>query len=460
MDRRSLLLGGLAATMLGAKSAPHAPQPRRKLTEIVLEAGTSEVDLGGTIVRAWSYSGHIPGTPLRVKAGDELKVTLANRLPAETTIHWHGIAVRNKADGVPHLTQEPIAAGTDYTYDFTAPYPGTYWFHPHTGTQLDRGLYTPLVVEDPDEPLAYDLEWVVVLDDWLEADPDDILEGLRKGTAAHSPSTSGLLGGEAGNVDYPYFLANGRRRADAEVLRAKPRQRVRIRLLNAASDTVFRVALGGHRMSVCHTDGYPVRPVETDALLIGMGERYDVLVTLGDGVFPLVAMAEGKADTALALIRTGYGRTPTTTVLPAELQGRIIGYGQLAPTEAVVLQDKQPARTIRLELTGSMATYRWGFNGRSYNHLDPAKDAYEVAADERVRLDFVNATNMFHPVHLHGHTFAVGGALGPRKDTVIVLPGQSVPVFFDADNPGLWMIHCHNVYHAEAGMMTVMAYLP
>jgi multicopper oxidase len=71
----------------------------------------------------------------------------------------------------------------------------------------------------------------------------------------------------------------------------------------------------------------------------------------------------------------------------------------------------------------------------------------------------VNTTMMFHPVHLHGHTFAVGDPEGPRKDTAIVLPGQTLGVLFDADNPGLWMVHCHNVYHAEAGMMTMLGYL-
>jgi FtsP/CotA-like multicopper oxidase with cupredoxin domain len=480
VKRRTLLLGGLAATVLGA-AAP--PEPTRELgrelsrqsgtvietsLDIHLETRTSEVDLAGKIVQAWTYDGRVPGTPLRASAGDQLQVTLANRLPAETTIHWHGIAVGNRADGVPHLTQEPIAVGADYTYRFTTVHPGTYWFHPHTGTQLDRGLYTPLIVEDPREPLSYDTEWVVVLDDWLDSDPDEVIGGLR-GQSGHGrdmsamggrTAVSALLGGQAGNVEYPYFLLNGRPTADPEVFRAKPRQRVRVRFLNAAADTVFRVAIGGHRMSVTHTDGYPVVPTETDALLIGMGERYDALITLRPGVFPVVALAEGKGDKAFGLIRTAGGQAPSASVMPAELDRRIIGYRELEPAESVVLPSKRTQRRIRLALTGSMVGYTWGFNGKQFDHANPTKDTYEVATGERVRLDLVNTTTMFHPVHVHGHTFALGAATGPRKDTAIVLPGQSMPFYFDADNPGQWMIHCHNVYHAEAGMMTVLAYRP
>jgi len=90
------------------------------------------------------------------------------QLPAATSVHWHGIALRNDMDGVPGITQRPIKAGSGFEYAFTAPDPGTYFYHPHSGVQLDRGLYGVLIVDDPAEPGAYDQEWVVVLDDWLD----------------------------------------------------------------------------------------------------------------------------------------------------------------------------------------------------------------------------------------------------------------------------------------------------
>jgi FtsP/CotA-like multicopper oxidase with cupredoxin domain len=218
------------------------------------------------------------------------------------------------------------------------------------GTQLDRGLYGPLIIDDPAEPSAYDHDWVVVLDDWIDGTghtPGQLLALLRHGmpgmgTGAMSgmsgmnmssagrggsgsagpllmDAASALLGGDAGDVKYPYYLVNGRIAAAPRTFRAAPGQRARIRFINAGGDTSFRVALGGHRMLVTHADGHPVNPVETDALLIAMGERYDVTVTLGDGVFPLTALAEGKHATARALIRTGSGPVPPLTARPPSL---------------------------------------------------------------------------------------------------------------------------------------------
>jgi len=412
---------------------------------VTLTATEGQVDLGGPVVRTWSYDGMLPGREIRVGAGDLIEARVANRLPADTSVHWHGLALRNDMDGVPALTQAAIRPGEDFTYRFVAPVPGTYWFHPHTGTQLDRGLYAPLIVEDPAEPGAYDAEWVVVLDDWLDGtgtDPDEVLAGLRR-RGGHMMHGGTALGGD---VDHPHHLVNGRIASAPLTFAAKPRQRARIRLINAGADTAYRVALGGHRMTVTHTDGAPVVPVDTDALVIGMGERYDVLVTLADGVFPLVAVAEGKTGAGLAVVRTAVGTPPGPDVRPDELRGEVVGQDELKATAP--LPSRQPDVVHRLELTGGMMNYEWGINGRS-------DGLQRVRSGQRVRLEFRNATMMWHPMHLHGHTFQLNG---PRKDTVIVLPGQTVACEFDADNPGQWMVHCHNAYHAEAGMMTVLGY--
>ena len=484
ITRRKLLAGGIGAAGLAAVAActpdntqatvtptgsqVAAAEAARKpgtVRQVGLAPAASEVDLGGTVVSTWTYGGRLPGRPIRVTAGEQVKAVVLNRLPADTSIHWHGVALRNDADGVPHVTQDPIPIGGQYTYQFTAANPGTYWFHPHTGVQLDRGLYAPLIVDDPHEPLAYDDEWIVVLDDWLDGisgSPDDMFAELRKGMGGMmggghmmGANTSALLGGDAGDVTYPHYLINGRLPADPDVHTGKPGQKVRIRLINAGSDTAFRVAITGHRMTVTHTDGYPITPVDTDALLIGMGERYDVLVTLGDGVFALVALAEGKNASGYALIRTGFGTPPPAGARPAELDRRIVAYRHMKADGRVALADRNTERTLRLELTGGMMRYDWRFDGKAFDH---ARVDHVITAGERVRIQYVNTTMMWHPVHLHGHTFAVGDAIGPRKDTAIVLPGQTLTTLFDADNPGRWMIHCHNAYHAEAGMMALLGY--
>ncbi|MFJ6852075.1 multicopper oxidase family protein [Streptomyces sp. NPDC091271] len=453
------------------------------LRKVSLTAAASRFELGdGLTVPTWAYGDRLPGEAIRVTAGDTLELALANHLTQSTTMHWHGLSIRNDMDGVPGLTQQPVKPGAEFTYRFAVTRPGTHWIHPHSGVQLDRGLYAPLIVDDPKEPLAYDKEWIVVLDDWLDgvdgSTPDAVLDELTKGrggshdAAGHDKAAaaedegpsrllkgtdSELLGGHAGDVDYPHYLVNGRRAQAPSVFEARPGDRIRLRVINAGGDTAFRLALGGHRMTVTHTDGFPVRHTGTDALLLGMGERYDVLVTAGDGVFPLTALAEGKGAAALAVLRTGAGATPPATVRPDELKGELITADRLAPDESVALAEREPDRTVRMTLTGSMAAYDWGFDGKRY---DPAARR-PVRAGERVRLVFTNRTSMWHPLHLHGHTFALAGgaALGARKDTAAILPGRSLTVDFDADNPGLWMLHCHNVYHAEAGMMTVLGYL-
>jgi multicopper oxidase len=469
-----------ATPVLARSDAVRRAEERRmragaRVHDVKLTAGVTTVDLGGPLVQTWAYDEAVPGRELRITAGDVLRARVRNTLPAETSVHWHGVALRNDMDGVPGITQSPIGLGGEFTYEFTVPDPGTYFFHPHVGVQTDHGLYAPLIVDDPDEPGSYDVEQVVVLDDWTDGvgeDPDAILRRLlRSGHGMGGmpgPGMGGMpgmqgasrllpLGPDTGDVDYPLYLANGRIATAPPAIRARPGQRVRLRLVNAGSDTAFRVGIGGHRMTVTHTDGFPVRPVDIDTLLIAMGERYDVTVTLGDGVFPLVASAEGKQGQALLLLRTGSGETPMPDVRPRELSGRLLRLSDLQATDDVALPVRGPDRALPVRLGGGMMNYRWTINGRTFDDMQPLR----LRQGERARLRFANRTMMYHPMHLHGHTFQVlgpGWRVGPRKDTVIVLPGQTIAVDLVADNPGQWAAHCHNAYHMAAGMMTVLSY--
>ncbi len=442
-------------------------RPGAAVHDVSLTASPLTVDLGGLTAATWAYNGAVPGPEVRLRAGDVLRARFTNGLPEPTTIHWHGIALRNDMDGVPELTQPLVGPGESFLYEFVVPDPGTYWFHPHAGLHLDRGLYASLVVEDPSEPGAYDREYTVVIDDWTDGlgqSPEQALDDLRAGRGAHAAHTQGggpmsdLLGSAGGDVSYPLYLINGRRTTSPAELEARPGERLRLRLVNAGADTPFRVAVAGHRMTVTHTDGFPVENVVVDNLLIAMAERYDVVVTVGgSGVFPLVAVAEAKAAQALAVIRSGAGDLPPPGVQPAELAGRTLRMEDLVAAQAVRLPDRQPDRLYVLELGGGEEGYVWTINGRP--HGDRPLD---VRQGERVRLVFVNRTTMFHPMHLHGHTFEVvqpGRSSGPRKDTTIVRPGRRVVVDFVADNPGQWMVHCHNVYHQVGGMMTTVSYV-
>ena len=446
------------------------PAPGQSVVNRTLIAAPATIDLGGPTVATWAFDETLPGPLIRARAGDLVRVDLHNRLDDETTIHWHGVALRNAADGVPGLTQEPVSPGGRHLYEFVVPDPGTYFYHPHVGVQLDRALYAPLIIDDPNEPGEYDHEWVVVLDDWIDgtgSTPDEVFNSLSRppgsgmdddmdmggGDGADKDPAAGLYG-DAGDVTYPYFLINGRVSAAPDRLSARPGQRVRIRVINAAADTIFTVALGGHRLTVTHTDGFAVQPRETSAFFVGMGERYDVVTTLEDGVFPLVALPLGKAGVGLALIRTGKGQAPTAASAPAlsELDTPILVGTDLVPAESSRLPQKDVGQEVELTLTGQMSPYAWAINGRAY----PDNELLEIVGGRRVAITITNQTTMTHPMHLHGHTFALPNGL--RKDTVLLAPRQRLDVQFQADNPGNWAAHCHNIYHAEAGMMAALVY--
>ena len=441
-------------------------------------------DLAGTVIDTWAFDGQVPGAVVRANVGDTLILNVRNELPEPTTLHWHGVAIRNDMDGFEGLSQEPIPSGGSFQYRFVVPDAGTYWFHPHMGLGLDRGLYAPLIVDDPRDAGKYDADEILILDDWLDGvdgrTPDTEWDRVKKGmgsmsdggmsgmsgmgsgsTATGSMTMGGvgsstLLGGDAGDVSYPYHLINGRPPADRATITV-PTGKARLRIINAASDTAYCVAIGGHRLTVTHTDGFPVVPVPVDAILVAMGERYDVTVDVSSGAWPVVALAEGKDARAVAVLRTNDAAAttaPAVEATPAELDGTIASLASLRARSDVALRAGD-VRSIDVRLSGSMMRYDWGINGKTF----PDYQRLDVTEGERVRLFFHNASGMWHPMHLHGHTFQVDAANGgPRKDTVIVLPDQRVAVDVVADNPGQWALHCHNTYHLASGMATIFAY--
>jgi len=186
VSRRQVLAGmlgvGTAAglTACGLRSGPTPVGPGAvaaaesarattgRVRSLALRARPVEVDLGGQVVTIWGYGDTVPGAAIRATAGDRVQLAFTNDLPEPSSVHWHGLAIRNDMDGVPGVTTPEVPAGGAFTFDFVVPDPGTHWFHPHSGLQLDRGLYAPFIVDDPAESGDYDTEWVVVLDDWTD----------------------------------------------------------------------------------------------------------------------------------------------------------------------------------------------------------------------------------------------------------------------------------------------------
>ena len=478
--RRFLTLAGLSAGGLtfggcgllsgvGRDSLPCLRHAKRTgdVREYSVVAAPISFEVGGREVHTWGYDGAVPGPEIRAREGDTLRVTIRNRLPRYTTVHWHGLPVPNAMDGVPYVTQRPVAPGEDFVYEFAVPTAGTYLYHSHVGLQLDRGLYGPLVIEPKTEELYYDREYTLMLDDWLDGlagSPEAALDGLRGGSG-------GMMGGHMsgmmdGGAAYPLYLVNGRAPQDPGTFKVRRGEHIRLRLINPSAGTIFRFAVAGHRLTVTHADGQPVHPVEVDAVRIGMGERYDLLIEANNpGVWQIAAFPEGQGGLARSLLRyeeSGEEAPPPARFRPDELDGRLLGYTDLrdacgrAYAPGGLLDG--PDRVHELVLSGGMGGYVWTIDGQRYPDADPLK----VSDGEWVTLTLHNLSMVAHPMHLHGHFFQIrnGTGQGPFKDTVIVEPHMGELDFdFVADNPGEWFFHCHNLYHMESGMARVVTYM-
>ena len=263
-------------------------------------------------------------------------------------------------------------------------------------------------------------------------------------------------GADLSDVKYPSFLLNGTAPAKPWTLAARPGERIRLRIVNAAGSTYFKVALDGHQLEVTHADGLAVQPVTADHLLMGMAENYDVVVTLlRSGSYTLHAVAQDGSGQAIGVLHTPDVAPAPNREMPA-LAGPPLGYEQLRAPSPTTLPGGE-VRKFSLPLQGDMKRYVWMIDGQAWPDAKPLL----IKPGERVQIEMQNQTMMWHPMHLHGHFFRVlqgAGDFCPLKHTVNVAPGETVRIEFTADNPGRWFFHCHNVYHLEAGMAREFVY--
>ncbi|WP_334176346.1 multicopper oxidase domain-containing protein [Pseudoxanthobacter sp.] len=272
------------------------------------------------------------------------------------------------------------------------------------------------------------------------------------------------MGGMAGTMDlndvaYDAFLANDRTLADPQVVRLERNGRVRLRIINGASATNFHIDLGPLAGSLIAVDGNPVVPLTGSRFPLALGQRIDLLVTPPAGACAVFAVREGdKARTGIVLATPGAAIPRLAETADAVSPPLDAGFeARLSPAAGGVAADE--ARPLEATLGGAMMPYRWTINGAIWQD----RKALPVTARTTARVTFANRTGMSHPMHLHGHHFQVvaidGRPLaGAMRDTVLVAPGSTVTVAFAADNPGRWLLHCHNLYHMASGMMTEVAY--
>ena len=261
------------------------------------------------------------------------------------------------------------------------------------------------------------------------------------------------------DVHYDAFLANDRTLADPQIVRVERGGHIRLRVINGASSSQFWVDLGELVGRVVATDGHPAHAVAGNRFPLAMAQRLDILIDLPRaGAFPILARLEGDSRQTGIVLATPGGhipriddRAPAAPSLDQSLEARLMAAEPLPPHSADIV------RTIILG--GGMKPYAWSMNGRYWPQVSPLM----LTKGQRVEIDLVNRTMMAHPIHLHGHVFqviAIDGRpmQGAVRDTVLVMPMGRVRIAFDADNPGRWPLHCHNLYHMVTGMMTEFRY--
>jgi FtsP/CotA-like multicopper oxidase with cupredoxin domain len=357
-------------------------------------------------------------------------------------------------DGVPQLSQEPIPPGGVFTYEFVAVPAGTRWYHAHFNelVQQGGGLVGALIIEPRQAPAPPpDREYVLVTGEWGPV-------GAGHPAAAAGPPGMGGMGRQRANrASIEHFTVNGVAYPHTPPLVVREGERVRLRLINAGATETQAFALAGHRLLLTHSDGNPLaQPVEAEAVFLGVGERADVeFVADRPGRWQLRGLQPGHAERGLAVdvVYEGHAADPVQLPPPGV---RPVRYRDLVGPSPPA----GPTRTYTLTLSGGMMHPDvWTINGRSYPDTAPLT----VRAGERVRLRLFNMSMEDHPMHLHGHTFqvvAIGGrpVQGPLKDTLTVRHMEEYEVEFVANNPGVWLFHCHNLRHLHGGLVTEVRY--
>jgi len=481
LNRRDFLIGAGAAGLTTALAGRGAARAAAGPAELVI--GTRQIEVKGRAAKAFVLLGPGGKEGLRFRLGDEFDVTLENRAGVASLIHWHGLTPPWQQDGVPGISQPALAAGSSYSYRFPLTNPGTYWMHSHQGLQEQQLAAAPLIIHDPADAALDRQEVVVMLHDFSFRSPEEILGDLTKSAGASGMggmdmggmnmsgmdtshgSMSGMGQGgmkpDLNDVAYDAFLANGRTLEDPEVFTVDKAGRVRLRLINGAASTNFTIDTGALGATLIAVDGKGVRPVEGRRFPIAVAQRLDLLVELPaeGGAFPILALQEGTtARTGIILASPGaaVARLASTGAAPApaldlQLESR------LSPLEG--LAERKADRRFVVKLEGDMSRYAWNFDGIPY----PQHPPLPLKQGERIELSYQNTTMMSHPIHLHGHSYQVVGIGGRRfqgavRDTVLVPPKETVDVIFDADNPGKWIMHCHQLYHMTVGMLLELHY--
>lgn len=478
------------------------------------------VTFGKKKKRAIAVNGQIPMPTLTFTEGDTAEIIVHNLLKEETSLHWHGLFLPNKEDGVPYLTQMPIKPNSTYTYRFPIIQNGTHWYHSHSGLQEQIGMYGAFIINKRKE---WDIPTLpLVISEWSDMDPMEIQRSLHAATdwfAIKKGSTQsyaeaikkGWFKTKVSNewkrmnamdltdVYYDNFLLNGKNQQEQPQFRAG--DKVRLRIANAGASDYFWLSYAGGKITVVASDGNDVEPVEVDRLIIAVSETYDVVITIpANKSYEFLVTPEdrtshaslwlgsGEKVAAVKMQRPKYFEgmkmmndmmdmkgniiemkgmkmqnqvMDMNTVMYPEINGRekmvTLNYGMLKATGKTTLPGTQ-WKELRFELTGNMNRYTWSLD----NKVVSESDRILIKKGENVRIILYNNSMMRHPMHLHGHDFRIlngQGDYAPMKNVLDIMPMERDTIEFAANEAGGdWFFHCHILYHMMSGMGRVFRY--
>jgi CopA family copper-resistance protein len=351
--------------------------PVREYTLIIKE---ELVNKTGKEVKGMTVNGSIPGPTLEFTEGEYAVIYVKNEMNVETSIHWHGILLPNFFDGVPYLTTPPIKPGTTFKYEFPIKQSGTYWYHSHTMLQEQSGVFGSLVIHPKEASLEYDKELVLMLSDWTNEAPKDVLRTLKrgsewynikKGTATPLNQVIGrgafgaqldfwrqrMEGADIADVFYPAFLINGEQSVRYPQFEAG--EKVRLRIIDGSASTSFWLTFGGEDPVLVSADGLNVTPTTRNKTFIAVAETYDFIITV-----PQNASLEVRATA-----QDGSGSASA-----------IIGKGEIIPA-------KRPERPDKIGMMMDMAKMKMKMGAHAIKFRPSKDERYKMKEEYGMKMD-------------------------------------------------------------------------
>tara|TARA_B100001094_G_C18194904_1_gene810047 strand:- start:1959 stop:3287 length:1329 start_codon:yes stop_codon:yes gene_type:complete len=383
------------------------------------------------VIDIMSYNETIEAPVIIARQGQPITIEVTNLLDEPTTIHWHGLRIPIEMDGVPHLSQPPILPGETFTYRFTPPDAGTYWYHSHVNSihQLGKGLSGCFIVEES-QPAKFDADIPLLLRSWRIDE---------EGGWLPLTTPKSFRSGTKGTMD----TVNSKSIPTIEI---PERSLIRLRLVNVDSTKIYKVILAGRKSKLIAIDGHPLESYRTfENYQVAPGCRIDLALRspVKDKTIVLKANDDEKILAYLKTVK--HQGIPIKRSLP-----------QLPPNP--ISQYKQNRKEYMFSFTWQGGD-GWTINGKPLLHIsqdDHGKPLKRLKLGKSYTFILNNNTQYRHPIHLHGHIFRViensGGEVGYWTDTVTLGKSQTVKIAFVADNPGKWMFHCHIIEHMKTGM--------